>query len=147
MCRLPGCKHIFHIRCLEEWFQTDDSCPLCRVPLRDQIRESSPEAVSPHIRPPISGASNSMQTFEEGSDHQTASSSRSSSTSHKIVGRREKPVSNTEKDDRPLLVRGDSNSVGSSSNLEGSALESPLNGHDSGEAAAKAACIISPVFS
>lgn len=44
VCRLPGCNHIFHIRCLENWFQTDDSCPLCRVP----VSNSSPES---EIRP------------------------------------------------------------------------------------------------
>ncbi|KAG0566858.1 hypothetical protein KC19_7G093100 [Ceratodon purpureus] len=148
VCRLPGCKHIFHIRCLEEWFQTDDSCPLCRVPLRDQINLSSPEAVSPDLRPPTHSVnSSSMQTPGEGLDNQTASSS---SSSHKIVeGHSEKPASKTTKDDGPLLSRGDSNSLGSSSNSEGgsSDSESRLNGTHSEEAANKAACIVSPSVS
>ncbi|KAG0602873.1 hypothetical protein M758_10G048100 [Ceratodon purpureus] len=44
VCRLPRCGHIFHIRCLEEWFRTDGSCPLCRVALQDPGGEPSQQS-------------------------------------------------------------------------------------------------------
>ncbi|XP_077232900.1 RING-H2 finger protein ATL57-like [Tasmannia lanceolata] len=27
---LPSCAHVFHISCIDTWFQTHSSCPLCR---------------------------------------------------------------------------------------------------------------------
>ena len=30
LCKLIVCKHEFHRECLEDWLQTENSCPLCR---------------------------------------------------------------------------------------------------------------------
>ncbi|KDP44186.1 hypothetical protein JCGZ_05653 [Jatropha curcas] len=27
---LPNCAHVFHVACIDTWFQTHSSCPLCR---------------------------------------------------------------------------------------------------------------------
>jgi hypothetical protein len=29
--RLPGCRHAFHQRCVDDWFRQRTSCPLCRA--------------------------------------------------------------------------------------------------------------------
>lgn len=30
---LPNCKHSFHIECIDMWFQSHSTCPLCRSPV------------------------------------------------------------------------------------------------------------------
>ncbi|KAL3628420.1 hypothetical protein CASFOL_027466 [Castilleja foliolosa] len=30
---LPGCKHVFHVMCIDRWFAAHDSCPVCRSPI------------------------------------------------------------------------------------------------------------------
>ncbi|KAJ4842276.1 hypothetical protein Tsubulata_023799 [Turnera subulata] len=32
---LPNCTHVFHIACIDTWFQTHSSCPLCRSHVYD----------------------------------------------------------------------------------------------------------------
>lgn len=29
--RLPECKHCFHVECIDAWFQSRSTCPLCRI--------------------------------------------------------------------------------------------------------------------
>lgn len=29
-----GCKHSFHVKCINKWLQKNEACPLCRTPAR-----------------------------------------------------------------------------------------------------------------
>nr|DAD33256.1 TPA_asm: hypothetical protein HUJ06_012107 [Nelumbo nucifera] len=34
---LPRCKHSFHIDCIDMWFHSHSTCPLCRAPVQPDI--------------------------------------------------------------------------------------------------------------
>ncbi|KAK7264659.1 hypothetical protein RJT34_32269 [Clitoria ternatea] len=41
---LPKCNHRFHTECIDVWFQSHSTCPLCRAPVEPQLeRELGPE--------------------------------------------------------------------------------------------------------
>ncbi|KAI5057048.1 hypothetical protein GOP47_0028866 [Adiantum capillus-veneris] len=48
---LPACKHSFHIECIDMWFYSHSTCPLCRamvVPTLNTISPFIPSAVPTH---------------------------------------------------------------------------------------------------
>lgn len=34
---LPKCRHVFHVDCIDMWFQSHSNCPLCRAPVQLDI--------------------------------------------------------------------------------------------------------------
>lgn len=44
---LPKCNHGFHVGCIDMWFQSHSTCPLCRNSVAVQSDESSSESESP----------------------------------------------------------------------------------------------------
>lgn len=41
---LPKCNHGFHVQCIDMWFQSHSTCPICRNPVLD----SNPDQLSQH---------------------------------------------------------------------------------------------------
>ncbi|KAL7115603.1 hypothetical protein ACP275_04G192400 [Erythranthe tilingii] len=39
---LPNCAHVFHVSCIDTWFQTHASCPLCRSYVCDRTNDGTP---------------------------------------------------------------------------------------------------------
>jgi hypothetical protein len=48
---LPGCGHRFHVECVDRWFRTNSTCPLCRVAVFGE-----PSAVEAHKVVPAAAA-------------------------------------------------------------------------------------------
>lgn len=38
---LPNCAHVFHVACIDTWFQTHSNCPICRSHVHDSGHEHS----------------------------------------------------------------------------------------------------------
>ncbi|ESQ55860.1 hypothetical protein EUTSA_v10025860mg [Eutrema salsugineum] len=54
---LPNCKHVFHVECIDMWFRSHTSCPLCRSlvePVAGEVK-STVEEVAISISDPVSG--------------------------------------------------------------------------------------------
>uniref|UniRef100_A0ACD5YP19 Uncharacterized protein n=1 Tax=Avena sativa TaxID=4498 RepID=A0ACD5YP19_AVESA len=48
---LPGCGHRFHVECIDRWFRTNSTCPICRV-----AAFGEPSAVEAHKVGPVAAA-------------------------------------------------------------------------------------------
>ncbi|KAF3673877.1 putative 60S ribosomal protein L18-2-like [Capsicum annuum] len=41
---LPKCNHCFHCECIDMWFQSHSSCPICRAPIKSiEVNENTSE--------------------------------------------------------------------------------------------------------
>ncbi|XP_016466181.2 RING-H2 finger protein ATL60-like [Nicotiana tabacum] len=46
---LPKCKHGFHVDCIDMWFHSHSTCPLCRNPVSEQSAESISETIGSSV--------------------------------------------------------------------------------------------------
>ena len=37
---LPKCEHLFHVDCIHSWFKTRSSCPICRLDMRELLKNT-----------------------------------------------------------------------------------------------------------
>ncbi|KAJ0794430.1 putative transcription factor C2H2 family [Helianthus annuus] len=42
---LPKCNHVFHAECIDMWFHSHSTCPICRNPVSEQTTEVSVESL------------------------------------------------------------------------------------------------------
>ncbi|KAL7104028.1 hypothetical protein ACP275_08G218400 [Erythranthe tilingii] len=63
---LPNCKHTFHAECIDKWFDTNSTCPICRMNAEPRLVPEPREGVvvvaaagggAPPSAPPLEGTS------------------------------------------------------------------------------------------
>ncbi|KAM3301906.1 E3 ubiquitin-protein ligase ATL41 [Capsicum chacoense] len=82
---LPNCKHIFHAECIDMWFQTHSTCPICRT--EAEPKKGTVEPTVPSAPPIESGNSTNVAINMEGIYSDCGlTQPPSSSTSAKITG-------------------------------------------------------------
>ncbi|OWM78691.1 hypothetical protein CDL15_Pgr002862 [Punica granatum] len=82
---LPNCKHTFHIECINKWFATHSTCPICRAEAKpaDQPEPAGQSAGPPPTAPPILERTGSVVSLcVEG----TSSEEAGASSAHKRSG-------------------------------------------------------------
>ncbi|KAK1278838.1 RING-H2 finger protein ATL5 [Acorus gramineus] len=98
--RLPICGHGFHIDCIDMWFKSHETCPLCRstvsaaggedLPLSDSVAVSVEDPAAENDR--SSASSDSGLCCECANERDTASSSSSALTAISPGGMKSPPV-------------------------------------------------------
>ncbi|KAL2542225.1 E3 ubiquitin-protein ligase ATL41 [Abeliophyllum distichum] len=84
---LPNCKHTFHAECIDKWFGSNSTCPICRTEAKPRLvaepREGMASATGTPPSAPLLDGANSMEGTSDGGILSTAkiigSSSRLSS--------------------------------------------------------------------
>ncbi|KAK6254478.1 hypothetical protein SCA6_015783 [Theobroma cacao] len=62
---LPKCNHSFHLECIDMWFHSHSTCPLCRNPVEESVPVSdNPGDLVLTINEPSGGGSGSNQSSE-----------------------------------------------------------------------------------
>ncbi|MCD7454669.1 hypothetical protein HAX54_025563 [Datura stramonium] len=61
---LPKCNHGFHVDCIDMWFRSHSTCPLCRNPVSElsSLNSATAESYSEAIRAPVEEGSASTET-------------------------------------------------------------------------------------
>ncbi|KAK6120712.1 hypothetical protein DH2020_045546 [Rehmannia glutinosa] len=55
---LPNCKHTFHADCIDKWFGSNSTCPICRTGAEPRlVPEPREGVVAPPSAPPLEGTS------------------------------------------------------------------------------------------
>lgn len=88
---LPKCKHSFHVECIDMWFHSHSTCPLCRSPVEAAGEEFVAVSVPGVDRPQAGTSSGLCSSCQHGDAQGTAAASSSSAEAPPLSGSRKPP--------------------------------------------------------
>ncbi|KAJ8568013.1 hypothetical protein K7X08_020735 [Anisodus acutangulus] len=86
---LPNCKHIFHAECIDKWFGSHSTCPICRTEAEPRLLPEPREGIvgrTPPSAPPLEGGNSTIAINMEGINSDCGLAQPSSSAAAKISG-------------------------------------------------------------
>ncbi|CAK9309565.1 unnamed protein product [Citrullus colocynthis] len=60
---LPNCKHVFHLECIDKWFGSHSTCPICRKEAAPMIVPERREAPAAAVAEGGGGSSSRLSSF------------------------------------------------------------------------------------
>ncbi|XP_022862743.1 E3 ubiquitin-protein ligase ATL41-like [Olea europaea var. sylvestris] len=64
---LPNCKHTFHVECIDKWFGSNSTCPICRAEAEPRLVAEPREGMAGAAgAPPLHGGNSMIMTTIEG---------------------------------------------------------------------------------
>ncbi|GJZ10867.1 RING-H2 finger protein ATL60-like protein [Tanacetum coccineum] len=88
---LPKCKHGFHVECIDMWFQSHSTCPICRNLINDQTEILVEQQESTNVLLEGDEVNNNSHQGQDQSQSQPSSSEQASSSSSETCKSRERP--------------------------------------------------------
>ncbi|XP_042509662.1 E3 ubiquitin-protein ligase ATL41-like [Macadamia integrifolia] len=77
---LPNCKHMFHVECIDMWFSSHSTCPICRTGAEPQLQAQTlaheTGVTVPPTAPPLDSMLNSTILRPEGTSEGAAQTSK-----------------------------------------------------------------------
>ncbi|XP_027338144.1 E3 ubiquitin-protein ligase ATL41-like [Abrus precatorius] len=97
---LPNCKHIFHVDCVDKWFSSNTTCPICRTMVEPKVQAAHDHlAIRVHQVQPTAPSVDGGDDAQDGNELEVGCSGLRIGSFHRLVSNRERSVRRTHSSD------------------------------------------------
>lgn len=101
---LPNCKHVFHVDCVDKWFTSNTTCPICRTTVDPKV-QSKCDHLSVRVNPiqPTAPPAEDGGEVQDDNDLEVGCAGLRIGSFHRIVSNRERSGRRTQSCDESNL--------------------------------------------